>query len=570
MQASREGHAYGLGCPLPTLPVVAMSFSARIIPFVVLVGCAAAALVVYSCSEGTSPSMGRRGLPEVALAERTPVTNERILNDEASVPPQCYTKTEGRHNPCYGCHQLYDRRTQDRLNQLDDGALQGTYTFSDIGITNHWRNLFVDRRAWLKAIDDAQILAYVDTDNYRGLAERLHKAGFRGFVPDLANYAGGAAAFDREGLARDGSAWVAFNYKPFLGTFWPTNGSTDDVVIRLPRAFRELSGEFNRDAYFVNLTLVELSIKDLPRASIWPIDERVLGVDIDGDGKLAKAVEVARRSHYIADARAVALTFQQFPQGTELMHSVRYLGVADDDRIVIPQRMKELRYMRKVNVLDRYVLESRYANERKEKRLGELPSFIQRGDSGLDNGQGWFVQGFIEDYEGELRPQSHEETMFCMGCHAAIGTTIDSTFSFARKVTGAPGFRYVELRGMHDAPSVTEQGGEILNYLRRAGGGSEFRQNEEMAARWYRPDGSVDEEKVKQADVYTLLAPSVRRALDLNKAYTHIVRHQSYIFGRDATWKPSRNVYESIDEANAPLDEQHQYYGWDLRLAWPN
>ncbi|MCI0572319.1 MAG: hypothetical protein L0Y66_16320 [Myxococcaceae bacterium] len=513
-------------------------------------------------------SARRPTLPEVPLAQRKPVTDERIYNDEASVPPQCYTKTEGRHNVCYTCHQIYDRSVQDRLNRLDDGALQGEYAFSEVGVTNHWSNLFVDRRQWLASISDRDIRAYVDGDNYSPLAGRLRERGWKGFVPDLGRYEAGASAFDAQGLARDGSHWVAFNYKPFPGTFWPTNGSTDDVVVRLPRAFREVRGQFSRDVYFVNLTLVELGIKNLERASIWPVDERQLEFDVDGDGALSTATEVRRGSHYAGDAREIALAFEQFPQGTELMHSVRYVGLDEHDQVTIPRRMKELRYMRKVNVLPRHVLENRYAKERKEKLLGGLPRFLQRGDEGLDNKLGWFVQGFIEDYDGELRPQSYEENMQCMGCHSAIGTTIDSTFSLARKVTGAPGWGYINLRGMADAPSVSESGGEILNYLRRAGGGSEFRENPEMAERWFRADGSVDEAKVRAADVYMLVAPSARRALDLNKAYTHIVRHQSFIDGRDASWVPARNVYRDIDESVAPLEGQHRRYGWDLRLDW--
>ena len=70
------------------------------------------------------------------------------------------------------------------------------------------------------------------------------------------------------------------------------------------------------------------------------------------------------------------------------------------------------------------------------------------------------------------------------------------------------------------------------------------------------------------ADVYTLLAPSRRRALDLNKAYFHIVRQQSFRLGRDATWQEATNVLSQIDEAVAPLDAQSRFLGWDLRLDW--
>ena len=507
-------------------------------------------------------------LPEVPVAERTVVTNERIFNDEAPVPPQCYTKTEGRHNPCVTCHQNYDRRAQDRLNELDDGALQGEYSFSDVGETNHWTNLAVDRSAWLSQVGDKTIEEYIDTDNYSSLDGRLRAAKFKGFVPDLEDYHLGPKAFDERGLARDGSFWVAFNYKPFPGTFWPTNGSTDDVVLRLPAAFRQLKGKFDRDTYYVNLTLVELNIKDEASAGIWPIDEKALGVDLDGDGKMGTAASIRKGTHYVGDASDTELSFQQFPQGTEIMHSVRYVGVTDDDRIVVPKRMKELRYMRKVNTLSRAVISSRYAGERKEKLRGATPSFMFRGDEGFDNGLGWFIQGFLEDYQGELRPQSYEEGMFCMGCHTAIGSTIDGTFSMARKVSGEAGWGYIDLVGMVDAPSRGEDGGEILNYLRRTGGGSEFRENPEMVERWYEEDGSVNEAKVRAADVYTLITPSRRRALDLNKAYTHIVRHQSFIVGRDATWLPAKNVLSLVDESVAPLEEKYRFFGWDLRLNW--
>lgn len=500
---------------------------------------------------------------------RREVTDARVFNLEAPVPPQCYTKTDGRHNPCFTCHQNYDRSAQDRLNQLDDGHLQGDYGFSEVGVENHWTNLFEDRRAWVDSIDDATILAYVGEDNYASLAGRLRARGFQGFVPDLAAYADGAAAFDEHGLARDGSQWVAFNYKPFPGTFWPTNGSTDDVLIRLPREFRGKGGQFHRDVYYVNLTLVELNVQDLERAPIWQVNEREIGFDVDGDGRLGTATEVMRSTHYAGDAAEVQLAFQQFPAGTEIMHSVRYLGVDADGSVVPSRRMKELRYMRKVRVLDRLEIASRYADERKEKRLGELPSYVRRGDEGLDNGLGWFVQGFIEDYEGDLRPQSYEETLFCMGCHTSISTTIDSVFSLARKVPGAAGWGYVNLVGMPDAPSRAEPGGEIANYLARAGGGSEFRENREMFERFMHADGTVDADAVAAAaDVYSLVTPSRSRALELDKAYVHIVRHQSFITGRDATVAPVTNVLRSVDESSVPLEPERRFFGWDIRLDW--
>jgi hypothetical protein len=42
------------------------------------------------------------------------------------IPPQCYTRTEGRFNPCYTCHQSHPH-TDGRPNLMDDGHLQGAY-----------------------------------------------------------------------------------------------------------------------------------------------------------------------------------------------------------------------------------------------------------------------------------------------------------------------------------------------------------------------------------------------------------------------------------------------------------
>ncbi len=82
--------------------------------------------------------------------------------------------------------------------------------------------------------------------------------------------------------------------------------------------------------------------------------------------------------------------------------------------------------------------------------------------------------------------------MFCMGCHGSIGATIDKTFSFPRKVDGAAGWGYIDLKGMQDAPNMGETKGEIATYFERVGGGGEFRSNQEMWERWFNEDGTVD------------------------------------------------------------------------------
>ena len=72
------------------------------------------------------------------------IEHDEVYNPESVIPPQCYTKTEGVNNPCYACHQSYDSMEK-RPNQMGDGTLQGNYEFSDVGLTNSWKNLFIDR-----------------------------------------------------------------------------------------------------------------------------------------------------------------------------------------------------------------------------------------------------------------------------------------------------------------------------------------------------------------------------------------------------------------------------------------
>jgi hypothetical protein len=489
----------------------------------------------------------------------------RMYNAEAIVPPQCYTRHEAAHNPCYTCHQSYPET--DRPNYMQDQVLQSEYAFSDVGETNHWKNLFVDRSKAVAEITDAEILTYIAQDNYSGLADRLRAQGYEGYIPTLRDLHKGADAFDNQGFAKDGSGWVAFNYKPQPSTFWPTNGATDDVMIRLPARFRRTaSGEASRDVYMANLAIAEAAIKDTARIDLPAVNETTIGRDLNGDGTRSIVSELKRPTTYVGGAADVAVTPMLYPKGTEFLHSVRYIGIDGED-IHNARRMKELRYMRKIRAHGKPQLRSLYGNEHQEKAEGNLPRYVQT-QGGLENGMGWIVSGFIEDAQGVLRPQTHEETKFCMGCHGSIGATLDQTFAFPRKVTGAEGWGYIDTRGMADVPNVGESNGEILTYLRRVGGGDEFRENPEMKRKWFNDDGSVKVEKVRNADVHELITPSRERALALNKAYRVIVREQSYIYGRDATVTPAENVYNTVDPAEAPTLPPEKVFSWDIRLDW--
>jgi hypothetical protein len=499
-------------------------------------------------------------LPQVA-----PV--HTLSNAEAVVPPQCYTRTETLHNPCYVCHQ---DAIDGRENVMNDADLQEAYSFSDVGMTNHWKNLFEDRSARIAGIKDQEIIDWIRGDNYSELPSRLREAGFKGWIPDLKNLHLGPAAFDEQGFAKDGSQWVAFNYKPFPSTFWPTNGSTDDVMIRLPESYRtDKEGQPSPDIYKANLAILEANVKGLDRIGCLPVDETVVGKDLDGDGTMGIAREIAKADGWVGAAKDLPIERHLYPEGTEFLHTVRYVGVSEDGDIGPSARMKEVRYSKKAKAYSKPMYARKYELEAMEKEAGNLPAYYDLGHYGLDNGNGWALHGFIEDRKGRLRAMTYEENFSCMGCHNSVGSTIDKTFSFPRKMDGPAGWGYIDLKGMPDAPNKGETVGEIATYLARAGGGSEFRNNDEMSRKWYRENGTLDHEKLKEAkDVYDLITPSPERALALNKAYKTIVEDQDFIHGKDAVLSPPQNVYDKIDNENSPTLPPERIFKWNILLEW--
>ncbi len=487
-------------------------------------------------------------------------------NLEAVVPPMCYTKTEGQHNPCYVCHQDW---ISDRENRMFDKGLQREYSFSNTALTNHWLNLFEDRSDRVAQISDAEIEEYIASDNYSELDDRLRAAGFKGWIPDLDNLQLGTEAFDDEGFAKDGSWWRAFSYRPLPSTFWPTNGNTDDVMIRLPPKFYETAGgSTSRDVYKANLAILEAAMKGVAEIGSTPFDESAFGVDLDQSGGLGMATRVVRPTRYVGAASNEVVNTFLYPQGTEFLHTVRYVGVDDEGHVYNPPHMKEVRYMRKQKFYSKATLGALYDEEFQDKIEGNLPNYLSVGDDGINNKMGWWINGFIEGYNGRLRWTTWEEKFFCMGCHNTIGSTIDKTFAFPRKQDGAAGWRYIELRGMPDAPNVGEREGEYLTYLRRVGGGGEFRSNPEMQQRFFNADGSLNEQAVlAQADVHDIIAPSKERALLLDKAYKAIVEQQDFIFGRDATVTSPINVFDFVPD-DAPTLPKNRRFDWNIIGDW--
>lgn len=515
------------------------------------------------------------------------IRNRNLYNPIAYITSQCFTKTEdeaGRvHNPCFSCHL-----PSSEPNYLDDGDVQLGYDFpGDEGTIreNPWTNLFKDRRNEVAAIGDASILAYVRENNYAGgdgkpsLVSRLRAAlpavwdvngngKWDGYVPDA------GFNFDTQGFDRlaDGSytGWRAFAYAPFLGTFWPTNGSTDDVLIRLAPAFwQSEAGQPDLTIYKINLAIVTAMIQRRDVALDAPVDETALKVDLDKDGRLGQAATIRydwaplknKYMSYVGKARTeqaagrLHLAAGLFPEGTEFLHSVRYLDVADDGAVGMAQRFKELRYAVKKSWYSYSDLKEMALKEQREKVVNPERTRQLAGNAeiGMSNGQGWTYQGFIEDRKGSLRPQTYEETVFCIGCHSGIGATTDNAFSFPRKFAESAhqnGWYHWTQKGLAGTAEPVRSDGqpEYAHYLAQNGAGDEFRENAEVMARFFDGSGKPRADMLARLrnDVSVLLFPSRERALTLNKAYKLIVEEQSFAQGRDATVAPAQNVHRSI------------------------
>ena len=262
-----------------------------------------------------------------------------------------------------------------------------------------------------------------------------------------------------------------------------------------------------------------------------------------------------------------------YPVGTEFLHTVRY--VDPDAPNLLSPRMKEVRYAIKRTWFDDAALAFAYKEQAEEKATGKLPYFRGTAELGLLNGTGWQYQGWIEDAAGALRPQSNEETTYCMGCHNGIGITVDSSFGFPRKPPGAAGWGWQNLKGIVDAPQAGHATPEILTYLERVGGGDEFRANSEMLARFF-PNGKLDTAKLRRAapggdqDIRALITPSRERALQLDKAYWALVKTQDFIHGRDTVLAPARNVLDQVRNGDTELKAKDRVYSdGRLWLDWP-
>lgn len=543
-------------------------------------------------------NLTKESISNLPSYEGRDLTSKTIINSKSAyISPQCYTKTEditgNVHNPCYSCHI-----NSEEPNYIDDWDLQESYAFSEISKKNPFTNLFKDRTSDVSAISDEEILSYINEDNYLDqngnitLANRLKytlpsqwdfayngtKDGkWSGYIPDC------YFNFDDEGFDKDKdgnfTGWRAFGYSPFLGTFWPTNGSTDDVIIRLPSSMMQDSeGNFSKEVYKINLAIVESMIKKEDIELGFEVNEASYNVDLNHNNvidttsiivykwntpdTISQYPKVIYSNYYVGLAKSkleentLHISPGLYPDGTEFLHSVRYLGITEDKtNIKLASRMKELRYAKKTSWNNYAQLNNAASAEIKEKDAfpNRLRTITGNMEDGLNTGLGWVYQGFIEDKDGHLRPQTYEETLSCVGCHSGIGAITDSTFAFARKDNtynkGWYHWSQKDLSGLKDR-ILTNGKGEYAYYLENNKAGDEFRGNEEIKAKFFDSNGDLIQSEVDKIadDITYLIVPSVIRAIELNKSYKVIVEEQSYIYGKDTHVEPlDETVHEEVE-----------------------
>jgi hypothetical protein len=465
-----------------------------------------------------------------------------------------------------------------RPNYINDWSLQEKLSFNEYSKINRFTNLFKDRTIQVNAISDDEILSYIRKNNYKNsknqiiLSKKLKKLpnGWNGYIPDC------YFNFDKEGFDVDPkgifTGWRAFGYYLFLGTFWPTNGSTDDVLIRLAKEFQTFNGKFNKETYKVNLSIVEAMIKET-NITIEPVNELKWGVDLDKNGLIGIATQITYRwmpiqniyMSYVGDAKKLYdkgklhIAAGLYPEGTEFLHTVRYIDIDRTDKTIsMSPRVKELRYAKKYTWNTYAQIQNSMMSEIKEKNdfPERFKTVVGNMEEGLNNGYGWRYQGFIEDIDGNLRPQTYEETLYCIGCHSTIGAVVDGTFAFPRKFN----HNYVQKGWSHwtqlkngfkniKEPILADGRYEYELYLKNNHAGDEFRANSEVIDKFFEKSGNIKKDEIKKLHNNTghLILPSISRAIKLNKAYKVIVDEQSFIYGRDVHIKPVKNVHKKVE-----------------------
>lgn len=397
--------------------------------------------------------------------ERTGAPYKPAFNEEPSIPAQCWIETGyGTQNACLYCHTDY-LATIKHGNAFPLGEDQILYSFPSPDLNKVlWRNTIFPQEivARLKlegiALPDPEDVVYVRVDNWQPAFDNARAGGTTGWLNPASDEFilfpalnprhlfpynendptnGGSHGFvDTGGFVRDENkdftGWRAVNFFPY-GIFTPLSGSVSGIYIRLPREFMTQDNRFSQTVYEKNLDLLESNIKN----------------------------RSYDQTHYYGDASPVPVKRGFFPVGTEFAHPLHYVDLNADgqagktvDGVVgntgltyeFPgtrsRRLKEMRYMYKYKEVD--------IKDITEDAHDDTVVIGHEGQGWVDNNVGWLLSAYIEDRRGDLRPQTTEELMQCIGCHGKVGNTVDSVWSFQRKLPKTAGWREMDY-GAFDA-----------------------------------------------------------------------------------------------------------------------
>ena len=417
------------------------------------------------------------GIAPKDFLKRTGAPYRPSYNEDPSIPAQCWIETSyGTQNACLYCHTDYLAKIK-HGNAFPLGEDQVLYSFPSPDLNKVlWRNTIFPKEISERlekegiALPDSEDVAYVRRDNWQSAfkkarptasAEWLNRESsefvlFPALNPShLFPYrakdptSGGTHGFvDANGFVRDEkeayTGWRAVNFFPY-GIFTPLSGSVSGIYIRLPRSFRCENGNFSREIYRKNLDLLERNIKNRPN----------------------------KESRYSGDASRVKIEQGFFPVGTEFAHPLHYVDLNADGETgaqldgVVGNKTVTYEFP---GTRSRRVKEMRYMYKWKQVGIDDIdeeahPDDFVIGNEGqgwVDNNTGWLLSGFIEDREGELRPQTTEELMQCIGCHGKVGNTIDSVWSFERKLPAEAGWREMDY-GAYD--SKNPQRSRLRDYM---------------------------------------------------------------------------------------------------------
>jgi hypothetical protein len=384
-------------------------------------------------------------------------------NEDPSIPAQCWIETGyGSQNACKYCHTVeLARRGHGNAWPMDVNVeAQVLYAFPSPNLNRvNWDNVIHPQRLVARLEEaglavprpgDAANLNYVRTDNWRAAYAEARPDGDETWdnrsnpdsplrlLPALdpdhlyswraedATEGGRHGYVDREGFVRNErggyTGWRAVNFFPYA-IFTPLTGSVSGIYIRLPQAFRTQDGEADLDVYRRNLALLERQIK----------------------------ARAPSRATYFGDANQVPVRPGFYPVGTEFAHPLHYVDLAADgergtglDGVAASEsvdyefpgtrskRVKEVRYL--------YKWKDVSLEDIGEDEEGGATILGREWQGWIDNQAGWILAAYIEDRKGELRPQTTEELLQCLGCHSRVGNTVDAVWSLQRKLPGALGW----------------------------------------------------------------------------------------------------------------------------------